>query len=248
MTAGRLLEVEGLGKRFGSLIVNDDISFDLGADEALGVVGPNGAGKSTMLNLLSGTVQADHGVVRFAGRDLAGVPASERCREGLGRTYQVPRPFGGLSVFENVLAAASAGAGLRGSVAHTAAVGALTRAGLLDRANQQAATLMLLDRKRLEVARALATSPRLILLDEVGGGLTEPELVVLIELVKDLRAGGVAVIWIEHIVHALLQVVDQLLCLSYGRVLAYGEPAEVMASKEVRNVYLGESFPDDVPA
>lgn len=246
MTAAPLLQVEGLGKRFGSVVVNDDLSFDLHADAALGVVGPNGAGKSTMLNLLSGTVPADQGVVRFAGRDLTGVSADERCRRGIGRTYQIPRPFGGLTVFENVLAAATAGAGLRGSAAHTAAVAALSRTGLLDRANQHASALMLLDRKRLEVARALATAPRLILLDEVGGGLTEPELVVLVELVKDLRTEGVAVIWIEHIVHALLQVVDRLLCLSYGKVLAIGAPAEVMASQEVRNVYLGEAFPDEV--
>ncbi len=234
-----LLEVDGLGKRFGSLVVTDDISFTLDADAALGVVGPNGAGKSTMLNLLSGTVPADRGNLRFQGRDVTTLPASERCRLGIGRTFQIPCPFGDMSVFENVLVAANAGAGLRGHAAHTAAVRALDRAGIGRVANERAGTLLLLDRKRLELARALATGPRLVLLDEIGGGLTEAELKVLVATIQQLRSEGIAVIWIEHIVHALLQVVDRLLCLTYGRVLAYGAPAEVMSSKAVQDVYLG---------
>ena len=234
-----LLEVDGLGKRFGSLVVTDDVSFTLDADAALGVVGPNGAGKSTMLNLLSGTVPADRGNVRFQGQDVTALPASERCRLGIGRTYQIPRPFVGMSVFENVLVAATAGAGLRSHAAHTAAVRALDRAGISRVANERAGNLLLLDRKRLELARALATGPRLVLLDEIGGGLTDAELKILVATVQQLRSEGIAVIWIEHIVHALLQVVDRLLCLTYGRVLVYGTPAEVMSSKAVQDVYLG---------
>ncbi|RSM40843.1 ABC transporter ATP-binding protein [Actinoplanes sp. ATCC 53533] len=234
-----LLEVDGLGKRFGSLVVTDDVSFTLDADAALGVVGPNGAGKSTMLNLLSGTVPADRGNVHFQGQDVTALPASERCRLGIGRTYQIPRPFVGMSVFENVLVAATAGAGLRSHAAHAAAVRALDRAGISRVANERAGNLLLLDRKRLELARALATGPRLVLLDEIGGGLTDAELKILVATVQQLRSEGIAVIWIEHIVHALLQVVDRLLCLTYGRVLVYGTPAEVMSSKAVQDVYLG---------
>jgi branched-chain amino acid transport system ATP-binding protein len=237
-----ILAVEGLTKRYGSQVVNDDVTFSLEAETVLGIVGPNGAGKSTLLNLVSGVVRPDRGVVRFAGDDVSRAPASTRARLGIGRTYQIPRPFGGLTVFENVLVAASAGAGLRGRPAQEAAAGALARAGLVAKANRKAGALLLLDRKRLELARALATSPKLLLLDEIGGGLTEPELHVLVELIQTLRSEQITVIWIEHIVHALLRVVDRLLCLTYGRVLADGRPREVLASKAVRDVYLGEDF------
>lgn len=239
-----ILAVEGLTKRYGSQLVNDDVTFSLQAATVLGVVGPNGAGKSTLLDLISGAVPADRGVVRLAGEDVSGAAASGRCRLGIGRTYQIPRPFSGLTVFENVLVAADAGAGLRGRHAAAAAVDALRRSGLLGTANQRAGALPLLDRKRLELARALATSPRLLLLDEIGGGLTDPELHVLIELIRTLRDERITVIWIEHIVHALLRVVDRLLCLAYGRILADGPPREVLASKAVRDVYLGEDFPE----
>jgi branched-chain amino acid transport system ATP-binding protein len=234
-----LLEVEHLTKRFGSLIVNDDVGFTLGEGAALGVVGPNGAGKSTMLNLLSGTLSADRGSVRLAGRNITALSASRRCRLGVGRTFQIPRPFGDLTVFENVLVAASAGGGLRGHAAHDRAVRALERAGIIEHAGHRAGDLTLLDRKRLELARALGAGPRLLLLDEIGGGLTEPELQVLVGTISDLRAEGIAIIWIEHIVHALFQVVDRMLCLTQGHVLAYGKPAEVMADRDVQGIYLG---------
>jgi branched-chain amino acid transport system ATP-binding protein len=239
MTEAPLLEVTGLTKRFGRLVVVSDLSFAVAPGEALGVVGPNGAGKSTLLDLVSGVLRPDAGTVRLDGTDVTRTDAAHRCRAGIGRSYQVPRPFGGMTVFENALAAAYFGGGRRGREAYDLAGGALATAGLLGRANALAGSLRLLDRKRLELARALAGAPRLLLLDEIAGGLTEAEVPVLVETIRGLRAGGVTVVWIEHVVHALLAVVDRLLCLAGGRLLAEGDPAAVMASPQVREVYLG---------
>jgi branched-chain amino acid transport system ATP-binding protein len=244
---GPVLVVDGLSRRFGRLVVADDVSFRLDAGRALGVVGPNGAGKSTLLNLISGALRPDAGTVTLAGRDVTPLPAGERCRRGIGRTHQVPRPYTDLTVFENALVAAGAGGGLRGTGAYEAAAAALGRTGLRKYANERAGRLPLLDRKRLELARALATGPSVLLLDEIGGGLTEPELRILVGTVTVLvREEGLAVIWIEHIVHALVEVVDELLCLAAGRVLAHGDPHAVLASRAVREVYLGEELEEGI--
>ncbi|GIM90206.1 ABC transporter ATP-binding protein [Paractinoplanes toevensis] len=240
------LVVDGLRRRFGPLLVADDISFRLDAGRALGVVGPNGAGKSTLLNLISGALRPEAGTVTLDGRDVTARSADERCRLGIGRTHQVPRPFTDLTVFENALVAAGAGGGLRRTAAYRAASAALDRTGLRKYANERAGRLPLLDRKRLELARALATGPSVLLLDEIGGGLTEPELRILIDTVIGLRGAGLAVIWIEHIVHALVEVVDELLCLATGRVIAHGEPSAVLGSREVREVYLGEELEEGI--
>jgi branched-chain amino acid transport system ATP-binding protein len=239
MTADPLLVVERLSKRFGRLTVVAEVSFTVAPGEALGVIGPNGAGKSTLLNLVSGVLAADAGTVRFAGADITRTSADRRCRAGIGRSYQIPRPFSGMTVFENALVAASFGAGRRGRAAHELAAAALERIGLAAFANRPAGSLRLLDRKRLELARALASDPRVVLLDEIAGGLSEHELPQLIDTVRDVRASGVAVVWIEHVVHALLAVADRLMCLTYGRMLALGPPAEVLAAPEVRQTYLG---------
>lgn len=233
-----LLDVDGLGKRFGSVVVAEDVSFSVAGGEVLGVVGPNGAGKTTLLNMISGVLAADRGSVHLLGRDLTRQGAAARARAGVGRTYQIPRPFAAMSVFENALVAATF-AGRRRGEAKELALGALRRTGLLAHANEPAGTLRLLDRKRLELARALAGRPALLLLDEIAGGLAEHEVPQLIEIVRELRDEGVAVVWIEHVVHALLSGVDRLMCLAAGRVLAMGDPHEVMASQPVREVYLG---------
>jgi branched-chain amino acid transport system ATP-binding protein len=233
------LEVSDLTRSFGALRVVDGVSFTLDAGTALGVVGPNGAGKTTLLNLLDGVVVPDRGRVVLGGRDLSRADAATRCRAGIGRTHQVPRPFTGMTVFENALVGAVHGAGLHGRAAHEAAFDALRRAGLDDRADTLAGSLRLLDRKRLELARALACRPSLLLLDEIGGGLTDAELPALVELVRELRDGGTTVVWIEHIVHALVSVVDTMLCLASGSVLASGSPDAVLADPKVREVYLG---------
>jgi branched-chain amino acid transport system ATP-binding protein len=234
-----LLALEGVTKQYGALKVVDDLSFEVAAGEALGIVGPNGAGKTTALSLVAGDVPVTSGYVRFGGRDVTRTPAPSRCRLGIGRTFQVPRPFLGMTVLENVLVGAQHGAGLRSGAAATAAIDALDRTGLLGRANDPASSLTLLERKRLEITRALVTDPRLLLLDESAGGLTEAEVHELLPLVLELKARGTTIVWIEHVVHALLAVVDRIVCIERGRKIADGDPHEVMRSKEVEEVYLG---------
>lgn len=238
-TSETLLAVEGVSKRYGALTVTDDISFSVAAGETLGILGPNGAGKTTLFNLISGDVRADRGRVRYAGRDILGLPAHRRCRMGIGRSYQVPQPFGAMTVFENCLAAATFGGGLSEQQAYPVCVDVLAQTGLLARANRPAGGLTLLDRKRLELARALSTGPRLLLLDEIAGGLTEHEAHQLVAEIEAIKARGVAMIWIEHVVHALLAVADRLLVINFGARLAEGAPQAVMDDPEVRRVYMG---------
>jgi branched-chain amino acid transport system ATP-binding protein len=236
-----LLSVSGVSKRYGALQITRNLSLDLQPGEALGVLGPNGAGKTTLFNLISGDVQPDSGAVHFQGRDITHVTPHQRCRAGIGRSYQVAQPFGGMTVFENLLVAALHGGHGKGHAADAEAhcVQILQGTGLLPKANQLAGALTLLDRKRLELARALATRPTLLLLDEIAGGLTEHEAHALVELVQQIRAQGIAIIWIEHVVHALLAVATRLLVINFGEKLAEGEPQAVMASAEVRRVYMG---------
>jgi branched-chain amino acid transport system ATP-binding protein len=235
-----LLAVHSVSKRFGALTVTDALSFDVAEGDALGIVGPNGAGKTTLLNLVAGDIRPDTGSIAFEGRDITRLAAHQRCNLGIGRTSQIPRPFEGLTVFENVLMGSTFGVGSRLSGSREdAAVEALDRAGMLPLANRLGGALTLLERKRLELARALATKPRLLLLDEIAGGLTEAEVLALVETINDIRADGVSIVWIEHIVHALLRVVNRMMAIDYGRKLIEGDPEMVMASEEVKSVYLG---------
>jgi len=232
--------MEEVRLRFGALQVIDNLSVQLAEGEAVGVVGPNGAGKTTMLNLLAGQLRPDAGRIRFNGRDVTALGARRRCQLGIARTYQIPQPFPGMTVFENALVGATFGSpGRSDAEAAAAAVAGLERTGLLGRANRLAGSLTLLERKRLELARALATGPRVLLLDEIAGGLTEPEVHELVAVVGELRAAGVSILWIEHIVHALVRVVDRLVAVDFGRKLIEGRPEAVLASPEVRDVYLG---------
>jgi branched-chain amino acid transport system ATP-binding protein len=240
---GALLEVVDLSKRFGALRVVQDFSFDVAEGEALGIVGPNGAGKTTLLNLVAGDLRPDHGSVSLGGQNLTKLPAHVRCHRGVGRTAQIPRPFEGLSVFENVLVGSTFGTtGRLEGTREDAAVAALEQTGMLDKANVIAGSLTLLARKRLELARALATQPRLLLLDEIAGGLTEAEVLELVETIEEIRGTGITIVWIEHIVHALLRVVDRMMAVDAGRKLIEGDPETVMASNEVRSVYLGDDL------
>lgn len=234
-----ILRVEGLGKRYGALKVTDDVTFGVDRDEALGILGPNGAGKTTLFNLIAGTVAPSAGRILFEGRDVTALPARRRCRIGIGRSFQVPHPFGGLTTYENVLVGAAFGQGLGEREAQDVALGVLEETGLAPKANVVASSLTLLERKRLELARALATTPRLLLLDEIAGGLTEVECRSLVETIRKVRERGVAIIWIEHVVHALLAVVDRILVLDFGRVIAQGPPRAMMESAEVRSIYMG---------
>jgi branched-chain amino acid transport system ATP-binding protein len=233
------LELDGVSKAYGALKVIDDLSVQLDAGEALGVVGPNGAGKTTMLHLAAGQLRPDAGRVRFDGRDVTDLPARTRCQLGMACTNQIPQPFVGMTVYENVLVGATFGRAGDGGDAHRASLAALEAAELTPRANRLAGALPLLELKRLELARALATGPRLLLLDEIAGGLTEPEVHQLLATIRRLRAAGVSIVWIEHIVHALLSVVDRIVAVDFGRKLIEGDPRTVMASPEVRDVYLG---------
>jgi branched-chain amino acid transport system ATP-binding protein len=241
-----LLSVSNLRKSFGALLVVDDVSFDVAGGEVLGVMGPNGAGKTTMLNLVSGALPADGGRITLAGHDVTRAGVVGRCRRGIGRTHQVPRPFERMTVFENVLVGATNGgaaAGQRRRDRYGLALDAVASAGLADKVNRLAGSLPLLDRKRLELARALATAPRVLLLDEIAGGLTEPEVHELVALVLVLRERGLGIVWIEHVVHALMATVDRLMALTNGRVIAQGEPQAVMASDELQHAYLGTVAP-----
>ncbi|MBI5716086.1 MAG: ABC transporter ATP-binding protein [Burkholderiales bacterium] len=234
-----LLAGHDLVKHFGPLQVLFGVDVQVRRGEALGIVGPNGAGKTTLFGVLAGTLPASAGSVHFEGRDIGALDAAQRCRAGIARTHQVPRPFLGMSVLDNVLVAAQHGAGRRGGAALALARGALEKSGLAPLATRPAATLGLLDRKRLELARALATQPRVLLLDEIGGGLTEAELLQLVALVAQLRRDGLTLVWIEHVLHALLKVIDRLVCMDAGSVLAEGEPHAVMADPRVVAAYLG---------
>ncbi len=234
-----LLELEHVTKRFGKVVVADDLSLAVGPGDTVGIVGPNGAGKTSLFGLISGDLAPDAGEIRFAGRTVTKLDAATRCRLGIGRTYQVPRPFGDMTVFENVLVAAQQGGGLRRRASYAAAVEALDRAGVSGQANVPAERLGLLQRKRLELARALATRPTLLLLDEVAGGLTDPEVAQLVEIVRGINADGTAVIWIEHVVRALTGVIRRLTCLAGGTFVGDGDPAAVLAEPAVREVFLG---------
>ena len=239
MTA--VLAGQGLSMRYGDLVVLRDVDFAVAPGEAVGIVGPNGAGKTTLLNVLAGSVRPVAGSVRFGGRDVTRLRPDQRCRMGLGRAFQIPRPFGGMTVLENVVVAARYGGGLSGSAAYDRCVAVLDRCGLAELANRRAEALGLLHRKRLELARCLATGPSVVLLDEIGAGLTDAEAAELVGAVREVRAGGTAIVWIEHVVHVLVQVVDRLVCMDTGRVIADGQPGEVLGDAVVIDAYLGKA-------
>jgi len=234
-----LLALRSIDKSYGALRVIADISLSVEEGETLGILGPNGAGKTTLFNLISGDVRCDAGSVHYDGRDITNLKPHQRCRQGIGRSYQVPQPFAHMTVFENLVTAASFGGGQHEHEAWDTAARILGQTGLLAQANKVAGALSLLDRKRLELARALATGPKLLLLDEIAGGLTEHEAAQLVAELERIKAAGVTMIWIEHVVHALLAIADRLLVLNFGCKLAEGEPRTVMADAEVRRVYMG---------
>jgi branched-chain amino acid transport system ATP-binding protein len=234
-----LLALRSVAKSYGALRVIDDISLSVDQGETLGILGPNGAGKTTLFNLISGDVRCDDGSVHYEGRDVTTLRPHQRCRQGIGRSYQIPQPFAHMTVFENLVTAACFGGRQRERDAWITARSVLEQTGLIAHANRPAGGLTLLDRKRLELARALATGPKLLLLDEIAGGLTEHEAAELVAELKRIKAAGVTMIWIEHVVHALLAIADRLFVLNFGQKLAEGSPRAVMADAEVRRVYMG---------
>jgi len=234
-----LLALHAVSKSYGALQVTDAISLAVAEGETLGILGPNGAGKTTLFNLISGDARVDRGRVEYAGRDVTALAPHQRCRAGIGRSYQVPQPFGAMTVFENLVTAACFGGRQSERAAWQTAQEVLQETGLLAHANLPAGGLTLLNRKRLELARALATRPRLLLLDEIAGGLTEHEAQQLVAELRRIKSRGVTMVWIEHVVHALLSLADRLFVLDFGRRLAEGPPQAVLADPEVRRVYMG---------
>lgn len=234
-----LLSVNGLQKSFGAVVVADKTTFDVAEGEAVGILGPNGAGKTSLFNLITGALRPDDGRIAFAGGDITAISAADRCKRGIARSFQVPQPFGGMTVFENALVGATQGAGLRGHEAEAHALAVLDETGLLPKANARAGSLTLLERKRLELTRALAAKPKLLLLDEIAGGLTEAECQSLIETIRRIHKNGTTIIWIEHVIHALLAVVERVIVIDFGKKIAEGDPATIMESAEVKEIYLG---------
>lgn len=234
-----LLEIRNLNRSFGAVVVADDITLDVAEGEALGIVGPNGAGKSSLFNLITGRLPPDSGQIALDGQDITKMPARARVRQGIGRSFQIPQPFEHMTTFENVSVAACFGTGRSEAEEQENVIDVLYRTGLLPKANMPAGSLSLLERKRLEMARALATQPRLLLLDEIAGGLTEAECQSLISTIQDLNAAGTTIVWIEHVTHALLAVVSRLVAIDFGKIIGEGEPQTVMNSDAVRRIYLG---------
>ena len=234
-----VLRLVNLNKSFGALVVADSVTMDVMAGEALGIIGPNGAGKSTLFNLIAGNITADSGSIEFNGTDVTSAPTMQRTKAGIGRTFQIPQPFENMTVFENLLAAAAFGQDRPEAQLVDECAEILEKTGLLTQANLPAGKLSLLERKRLELSRALATRPKLLLLDEIAGGLTEAECQSLVGTIRDIHARGVTIVWIEHVLHALTSVVERLVVLDFGRIIASGAPNKVMMMDEVREIYLG---------
>jgi branched-chain amino acid transport system ATP-binding protein len=234
-----VLSLEKVSKSFGAVVIADDLDLKLADGEALGMLGPNGAGKTSLFGIVTGTLSPDRGRVIFGGRDVTRLPPPKRCRLGMARSFQVPQPFGGMTVFENLVVAGAFANGKSESEVYQLAARILEDCELADKANVRSSALTLLDRKRLELARALATRPRLLLLDEVAGGLSEVECESLVLLIKRIRETGVSLIWIEHVVHALVAVVDRVVVLSGGAFIAEGAPHAAIRDPRVVEVYMG---------
>jgi branched-chain amino acid transport system ATP-binding protein len=237
--ANTILSIQGLSKSFGALHVAENISFDVNEGEILGIIGPNGAGKTTIFSLLAGNLPMDAGQIKFRDRDISNEPAHERARLGLSRTFQVPKPFSHMTVFDNLKVAALFGGGLEEVECEGWVGQVLDLTGLSAARNTLAGSLPLLLRKRHELARALATRPTILLIDEVAAGLTDMEVDEFIGLVKEIQLSGITIIWIEHVMKTMMTATDRLLALAGGRVIAVGDPEDVIASDEVRRVYLG---------
>jgi len=234
-----LLELNEVSKSYGALKAVDTVSLAVEDGEALAVIGPNGAGKTTLFNLITGDVAPSGGRMLFGGADVTAMPPHARSRLGIGRSYQIPHPFANMSVFENLLVGAIFGGGVTERESYKRCSDVLKVTGLYDKANVPARTLTLLQRKRLELARALAIQPKLLLLDEIAGGLTEYECGELVKTIKEIHARGTTIVWIEHIVHALVSVASRLIVMNFGQLLAEGNPHDVMADARVREVYMG---------
>jgi len=235
----KILTVDNVHAAYGKFKVLHDLTFDVDKGRVLGIIGPNGAGKTTLMNVICGLLIPSEGKIIFQGNDITNLDPDERCNLGIGRTYQIPKPFERLTVFENVLVAAAYGNKRSEAEAAADTIEILKQTGLYEKGDTESHELALLDRKRLEIARGLASKPTLLLLDEVAAGLTDAEVHDVMELVEYLKGTGITIIWIEHVLKTMAESTDQLLCLSVGTNLICDLPDMVMNSREVAEVYLG---------
>lgn len=236
-----LLQVRNLTKRFGGLVAVSDMSFEVSEGEIVGLIGPNGAGKTTVFNLLSGLISSDGGSIILDEHDITGLPPYRRSKAGIGRTFQVVRPFE-MTVLENVMVPALARTKNTAKARQTA-YKAMEMLGITDLADAQPGNLTLAQRKRIEVARALATNPKLLLLDEVLAGLNPTEVAENIPLIRQLRDSGITIVFIEHLMDAVMSVSERVLVMDQGSLISSGTPEEVTSDERVIKAYLGEEIP-----
>ena len=236
-----ILSISGVSKHFGGLLALDKISFDLPAGEIMGLMGPNGAGKTTLVNVICGFYKPDAGKIKFKGEDATGLPAHKVCHLGIARTYQIPQPFGDLTAQQNVAVGAMFGKGIGKAAAEEEALEILESADILDKKDTLAKDMSTITLKRLEIARALATDPTLLLVDEVAAGLNESEIPRMLEILAAIRRKGVTIILIEHVMKVMVNAVDTILVLNEGATIAFGRPDEIMKDAKVIECYLGES-------
>ena len=234
-----ILSLNNVNKAYGAVTVVDHLTLNIEKSEAIGIIGPNGAGKSSLFNVISGLVNVDSGSISLNGQDVTNASLEERCHLGISRAFQIPKPFEGMTVYENLLDGSIFGAGKGQRESEDIAHSILEKTGLLNQANISSGSLRLLDRKRLELAKALSTNPKVLLLDEIAGGLTDHECESLIMLINNLKSEGITIIWIEHVLRALMAFAERLIVLNFGKMIADGKPEQVWAMPEVKQIYLG---------
>jgi branched-chain amino acid transport system ATP-binding protein len=235
-----ILSVAGANKHFGGLHAIRDFSFDIQAGEVVGLMGPNGAGKTTLVNLIYGIYKPDSGTIKFRGNDISGLSPHKICHLGIARTYQIPRPFTTLTALQNIMVAAIYGRGLSRAEAETSAHEILSALDLSTKGNTITGDMDEVSRKRLELARVLATKPSLLLIDEVAAGLTEEEIPRILEILKTICESGVTILLIEHVMKVMTEAVDRIIVMDRGEKIAEGKPEVVMKDKKVIEAYLGE--------
>jgi branched-chain amino acid transport system ATP-binding protein len=234
-----ILSIDRVNKNFGGLVAIQDLSFNVQAGEVMGLMGPNGAGKTTLLNIISGEYKLDSGRVEFKGHDITGLPPHKICHLGISRTYQIPQPFVNLTALQNIAVAAIYGKGISKSAAEQEAAKMLNIVGLLEKKEMKAGNLEEISLKRLELARVLATSPTLLLIDELAGGLTEKEIPRVLDLLKEINEMGISIILIEHVMKVMMKAVDRIIVMDEGMKIAEGTPNQVMENKKVIEAYFG---------